>query len=775
MKRKPGMKALALLLTAGMLFTGCGGRAGNTPEEEPETGGSGKTMGRYMEEAVGMPEDMMRNAGITRLTDGSLQIFDYNNGPCISQDEGRTWTRKYDDWMGMVGNAYYMTAAMAKDGTLFLMYSSYEESADEETEQASETDNLFKMDYRYMIVSPEGEMRDLPVPFNLDNYEILTNCWYTPDNRLFASQGGAVYEINQEDGALTRLFDTEGDVELACFSETRMAAFTTTRAYSYDYVNGELLEQDDELDSFVQKQMTDGMDTIFYTSGNYKFIAALDKENNLYLGCDEGIYSYKEGEGIKLLLEGGLCSLADPSVAKYGMLAEDGPVFLMLLGSGVSRFAFDETVPSVPDKELLVYSLKKDRTIQQAVSAYQKEHNDVYVRYEVGMSGDNGLTAEDAVKALNTEIMAGKGPDVLCLDGLPLDSYLSKGMLADLSDTMKAAEEKEEFFNNITRAFEKDGKIYAIPTRFRIPLLVGKQETLAGIQDLQSFADTCEKLRAESPDGSILSAYQPDIVLRMLALACEPSWSREDGTLEEAAVQEFLTQAKRIYDAEISGISESDMEEFLESNRSRGDEGGSYAETALDISFSIMNFLTRSQEQFGLGNTQQVSLDFTNVISIPRVRKEIVFTTPSFQNSKVFQAESIMGVSAKAARPEMAKDFIQTLLSYEVMASQEEPYPVNKASFDRMFYTEMDLDTPFGSYGIAKEDGSVLMLDLYWPNEEEQKSLKNLVSSLDTPYLRDSRIEQAVVAAGTQVLNGELSVEEGVAQIKQKVQLYLAE
>ena len=325
------------------------------------------------------------------------------------------------------------------------------------------------------------------------------------------------------------------------------------------------------------------------------------------------------------------------------------------------------------------------------------------------------------------------------------------------------------------RKFEKDGKIYAIPTRFRIPLLVGKQETLAGIQDLQSFADTCEKLRAESPDGSILSAYQPDIVLRMLALACEPSWSREDGTLEEAAVQEFLTQAKRIYDAEISGISESDMEEFLESNRSRGDEGGSYAETALDISFSIMNFLTRSQEQFGLGNTQQVSLDFTNVISIPRVRKEIVFTTPSFQNSKVFQAESIMGVSAKAARPEMAKDFIQTLLSYEVMASQEEPYPVNKASFDRMFYTEMDLDTPFGSYGIAKEDGSVLMLDLYWPNEEEQKSLKNLVSSLDTPYLRDSRIEQAVVAAGTQVLNGELSVEEGVAQIKQKVQLYLAE
>ena len=186
MKRKPGMKALALLLTAGMLLTGCGGSAGDTPEGEPVTGGSEKTMGRYMEETVGKPEDMMRNAGITRLTDGSLQIFDYYYGPCISRDEGKTWARKYDDWIGMVGDAYYMNAAMAKDGTLFLMYNSYEEEADEaddetkadneteadneaeaseETGQVTEDDNPFKMDYRYMIVSPEGELRDLPVHF----------------------------------------------------------------------------------------------------------------------------------------------------------------------------------------------------------------------------------------------------------------------------------------------------------------------------------------------------------------------------------------------------------------------------------------------------------------------------------------------------------------------------------------------------------------------------------------------------------------------------------
>ena len=180
--------------------------------------------------------------------------------------------------------------------------------------------------------------------------------------------------------------------------------------------------------------------------------------------------------------------MGDPSNGKYGMLVEDGPVFLVLFSSGLSRFTYDETMPATPDKELKVYSLKKDQTLQQAVSAYQKAHQDVFVKYEVGMSGENGLTAEDAIKALNTEIMAGNGPDVIMLDGLPIESYLAKGMLADLSENLKAVEEKEEFFDNITRVYEEDGKIYAIPTRFRIPLLMGNEEFVSNIQDLSSLS-----------------------------------------------------------------------------------------------------------------------------------------------------------------------------------------------------------------------------------------------------------------------------------------------
>ncbi len=802
MKKTAVNKTLALFLSAALLFAGCGKTGGEQESVGDMAGDGDKTMGRYVEEEIGRPEEMERNGGIVRLADGTLQIFDFNQGPFVSQDEGKTWTKKYDDWSGMVGEGYFMNAAAAKDGSLFLVYSTYDAVSSEEGEEASqeevsdaerseqpdteptetedtevqvEESDMFTIDCHYMFVSPEGETREIMLPFDMDNYELITNCWYTPDGRLLASQGGAIYEINQEDGSLTVLFETDGDADTACFSDTQMVAFTNTKAYRFDLVKGELLEQDEELDKFISGLTNNGEKGVYWTSGNYSFLVAMDKDNTLYLACQDGLYQCTAGESPKQLLQGTLCSMGDPSNGKYGMLVEDGPVFLVLFSSGLSRFTYDETMPATPDKELKVYSLKKDQTLQQAVSAYQKAHQDVFVKYEVGMSGENGLTAEDAIKALNTEIMAGNGPDVIMLDGLPIESYLAKGMLADLSENLKAAEEKEEFFDNITRVYEEDGKIYAIPTRFRIPLLMGNEEFVSNIQDLSSLSAVMEEMREKNPEGSILSAYTPEILLKMLAIASEPTWSKEDGNLQEETVKEFLTQAKKIYDNEISGISDSEKEEFLNSVRGSDDSSGTAEETALDISWSILNFLTKSQAQLAIGASQQVSLDFTNVISVPRVKPEVVYKPLSLQAENVFQAESIVGVSAKAAEPEMAREFVEMLLSYNVMSMQQEPYPVNAASFDSLFDTDMEGDGAFGSMGIGKDDGSVATLDLYWPNEEEQKGLEQMVRSLKTPYLPGSPIEQAVLEAGVSVLEGNMSVDEGVAQIKQKIQLYLSE
>ena len=67
---------------------------------------------------------------------------------------------------------------------------------------------------------------------------------------------------------------------------------------------------------------------------------------------------------------------------------------------GLVRYTFDETVPSMPDQEIRIYSLTENRSVRQAVTDYKRQHTDLYVRYETGMSGDGGMTAEDAIEMI---------------------------------------------------------------------------------------------------------------------------------------------------------------------------------------------------------------------------------------------------------------------------------------------------------------------------------------------------------------------------------------
>ena len=118
--------------------------------------------------------------------------------------------------------------------------------------------------------------------------------------------------------------------------------------------------------------------------------------------------------------------------------------------------------------ELTVYSLKDNDFIKQAAVLFQKKYPDVYVNIETGMSGDDSVTDTDALKVLNTEIMAGTGPDVLLLDGISEDTYIEKGMLEDLSGVLKDT----DILSNIKDAYTKeDGSIYTMPVKFGIPMI----------------------------------------------------------------------------------------------------------------------------------------------------------------------------------------------------------------------------------------------------------------------------------------------------------------
>lgn len=225
--------------------------------------------------------------------------------------------------------------------------------------------------------------------------------------------------------------------------------------------------------------------------------------------------------------------------------------------------------PSVPETQLKAYALYENPEIQQVIALFQKAHPDIYVELEVGIEENSSVTVTDALKNLNTEIMAEKGPDILFMDGISSESYISKGMLEDLGDILKEVDESEGLLPNIKDAYTReDGSIYTMPARFGIPLVQGAEEDVKAAADLKSLADLLEKLKSESPGQKVIGYLPMETLVDKMADVCEPAWKKEDGTVKEEAITEFLTQVTRIYqvmeeeEQEVSGFGGS-MDRYL--------------------------------------------------------------------------------------------------------------------------------------------------------------------------------------------------------------------
>ena len=149
--------------------------------------------------------------------------------------------------------------------------------------------------------------------------------------------------------------------------------------------------------------------------------------------------------------------------------------------------------------------------------------------------------------------MAGKGPDILILDGISSETYAVQGMLEDLSGILKEA----GLLDNIESAYTKeDGSIYEMPVKFGIPMIEGNKEDVQAVTDLASLADVLTKHKDEYGLTSeniyklpLLYSMYPQALLEKLADNNSAAWMKADGTLDEEKIKEFLEQSERIYQA----------------------------------------------------------------------------------------------------------------------------------------------------------------------------------------------------------------------------------
>ena len=797
-KSKKWRKLASWFLIAAMLLSmagiaGCGKAEGDKgpeegkavvgePESLEETGtkeeagdeGEEKVMGRYLEYPnEALKGELDTGSVIVRMDDGNLAIMSGNAGKWVSADGGDTWEKEKMPWHDEMkaDGIWIMNTSMSKDGHIAVIYAGGESEEEQGEEQEEEDAYTFRP--KYGIAAPDGTFTQMEIPYQKSEY--VHAFGFAGDGRLFgASLGGKVYEIDKETGGTTEVAELPATAYYITESDNKLLLVHGDGVAIVDLENGEMVK-DEVLDDFIAEQI--GAHVEYASEGIQPLLLLADEDGILYLAFDKGIYRHVIGGNVmEQVMDGSLTSLISPNYGMTDGIVLDNDEFLIVFSGGMlMRYCYDPDTPAVPDVKLKAYSLRENQQLKTVIAAFQAAHPEAYVEYEIGMGENSAITREDALKKLNTEIAAGKGPDFLLLDGMPVDSYVEKGVLADLTPYLENKTE-EEYFTNVLHAFRQEEGLYAVPAQFRLALIAGKKEDVEKISDLEALAGMVEAYREENPEGPILGGRSEEETLNILMPVCAPAWKGEDGKTDKEMLTQFYTLAKRIWDAESIGISEEAREEYVkwvEDIRTSGISKDDMREAQASVSNKMLGFMSgENLLQAGI-LMYDSGLDMVTSVIKEMGEENHTFAAYNGQAQSVFVPGSLMGINQTSKNQDMAVQLLEEMLdnhSWEGM-------PVNRIQWNEsMRSNETEDGSAYASMGGSASDGSNRYhLDLYQSSEEDIKRLEQIVEEASVPYIRETVLEDAVAEAGVKVLCGEISPSAGAEEVMQKTAIFMAE
>ena len=768
MKKNSMIHRITAWLLLGALLFACGCSGGRVEEAGGDGGSSsGDTvMGRYVEEETLLPEAVTdRGEGsipvMAVLEDGSVGLLDQMTGLYRSADQGETWELQEIPALTELASGNYISSlALAPDGSIAAAYSQILE------------DDSTELSFDYFYLDADGVEHAVP---HEDGEDYLHQLWFGKDSRLYGiSIGGKIYELDCENGTARQIFEITGVSDYVCFTENYMVVFGSQGLSLYDTANGTQAQTDQVLDDFVKAHYNTGS----FSSGTHDIVAASREGDVIYLALSDGIYRHTiGGSAIEQVADGSLNSLGNPMMLLQGMTVLENDTFLILYyGPQLMKYVYDADMAAVPEEEIRIYSLYENYTIRQAVSLYQKDHPEVYVNYEVGITGNDGMTEEDAIRNLNTRLASGSGPDLLVLDGLPKSSYEEKELLADLTELEAGFTGENSLFPNLVDAVRTDGKLYSLPVRFGLSILVGDTDTLSSITDLASLADAVEKIRAEQAEGGILGLVTEEQVLEALMKASSGAWLNEIREIDEGALTDFLIQAKRIYEAELAGYSEEELSMLQEMTRQQVASAGTSAGSSSLASSEALN-IAMGDQLMGTGMVNGMETDFNLLATLADQEEGVDYTLLPGQMGKSFLPEASVGILESSVENTRVTDFFCYLFGREFQdLDLPDGLPVNQASFAQLQEQDSGDDSAV-SFSIMTDggNGDGFSVDVQQASPEHFARLQEMAESVSAVGNGESAIEDAVLEIGPKALNGSASVEDTVAEIVQKAAIYLAE
>lgn len=431
------------------------------------------------------------------------------------------------------------------------------------------------------------------------------------------------------------------------------------------------------------------------------------------------------------------------------------PMLLTACGAPGAKDKLSDDGQSGGKKTVTISVMASNRFLEYAEQAYEQAHPDTNIvikQYQEPQElGDNkvgiAMTQEDFekyVNTMNTEMLSGKGPDILLLSGLPVGKYVSKNLLANFYDLMKNDSEfkKDNYFQNIWKSLEINGGLYSMPLGASISLTQGNKKLL---------------------DQAGVTVKQP--------------WTWEDYI--QASVQTKKKLGDDIYaTGNASGefflynLVAEQYSKFVDTaNRKAHFESPLFRQYVEKIDSMIKNKII-SKDNVDQDHVLFNKMQIGGVSQYAMFKDALILRNPSMDqknNLLGFNPSQNFAINGNSANKDEAWNFIKFLLSDEIQNSPEmNGIPMNKTVYNKQFddvKTELKSGKITTNYGEVTTDMSPETLETFRPLIEQANS------NMDT----DNKIITMLFDEMKPYFEGQKSLDESIQNLQSRVMTYLNE
>lgn len=763
---------LAAALCTGTALAGCGqgtadfgSSAGSTAPAASTTAqnDAATPMGRWVESAP--MEEVTGGKSIyalqapTLLDDGSLVLYAFtmdeaenDRAPLTkytSADDGATWQSEEVSWAPQ--DATCTALAMTPGGTVLAQV--YENDA-----------------FTYTLYAPDGTATLLDCSA-IEGFASISQAWFLSDTLLALVPG--IYNTVTPAGNLW-LYDLTSKQFTGPFDCGVSASVTGSQdaagnPYSSSPVLGAAVCGGNLLFSRTGGGTTPTLSTVDSTGKvTNSEVALVDSTGYAAIGDAEGNYYYMSNSGIYRLASGGTLpeqvlsgstfAIGLPSNYCRAVCRAANGDFLALVSGGAAftlyRYHWDETLPALGSGEALtVWSLGDMATVRAAIVELGRANPDVSVEYTPALTRDTTTNFDDALRNLNTELLAGGGPDVLILDGIDTTPLLKNNLLLDLSGTVDTG----ALVQNVVGPYLTDGAAYILPARYRVPILWGAQGSTASLTSLDG-------LKAE-----------------ILAGAARPDYdAKDDAYYTELAEGEKYALSMLDVDTLVSFALQTSANALVENNAVNADNvrtvldfigavGGHYGmKDYRPASEHVLNgtgigddtdtyTIEDSGYEYGFANRAKYGWGWmeTPAVLVEASRTdtpgEAVLQPGLVQGA--FNPTCLTGVNAATTHKDQALAFVQALFGATVQdASQDNGLPVLQSAQDALLARTKD--------SVAKHCAT---------------DPAALLASVTTPVTVDATLRDAVLTHAQKLIDGEEDLDAATTGVQNDLALALAE